>query len=379
MVKNDTNNVKKLTAIDLFSGPGGFSNGLEKAGFEVLTGIDFDKDAVETYNLNHKNPAMLADLTDLDPKEIQKFIGTKKLDVIVGSPPCQGFSVAGRRYAEDPRNKLYKEFVRVVSFFKPKIVVLENVYGLIEMRKKDGRKVVEDIIKDFEELGYNIEVKVLNAADYGVPQRRRRAIFIANNLKLENIFPESTHQDIGFLQKTLVNRRSHVTVDDSISDLLDKEIPKLNHVAAKTSKEDLARIKLLKEGQWAADLPSELQPKKCKPHNGGGEWFYGRCRRMHGKETARTITAVAPLYHPRFNRKLTVRENARLQSFDDNFIFTGNIGSMYRQVGNAVPPLLARRIGESIAQMLMGNKARKRVRLPNTWKKKLEVLELTVK
>lgn len=346
MKKNNFN------VIDLFSGPGGFSCGFEQADFNVLTGIDFEKNAINTYNQNHKHEGMLRDLTNLEPKEIEEFIGTKKIDVIIGSPPCQGFSTAGRRYVDDPRNQLYKEFVKVVEHFMPLIVVMENVYGLVQMKKKDGKKVVDDIVSDFEELGYNMDYQVLHAADYGVPQRRKRVIFIANKCGIKNIFPEKTHTDVSKGQAISGNLKPHVTVDEAINDLPEKFIEEINHIASKTSDIDLERIKLLKEGQWAADLPEHMQPTKCKPHPGGGEWFYGRNRRMHGKETARTVTAVAPLYHPKYDRKLTVRENARFQTFPDNFIFTGSLASQYRQVGDAVPPLLAKKIGESIIEML---------------------------
>ena len=162
--------------LDLFCGCGGLSLGFEQAGFHVLLGIDIWEDALKTYKHNHTSSRTLcADMSSLTGKEVADIINGEKVDVIIGGPPCQGFSIAGKRIVDDERNKLYKGFVRMVEYFKPKAFVMENVPNILSI----GNGVVKDtIIRDFESLGYTVAVKVLLASDYGVPQNRRRAIFV---------------------------------------------------------------------------------------------------------------------------------------------------------------------------------------------------------
>ena len=171
------NNVEtKYTVLDLFCGCGGMSLGFEEAGYHVLLGIDIWKDALETYKYNHKQSQILcADMASLSPNQVEDLLGSKTVDVIIGGPPCQGFSIAGKRIVNDERNKLYKGFVRMVEHFKPKAFVMENVPNILSI---GGGAVKEAILNDFKELGYNVETKVLTASDYGVPQNRRRAIFV---------------------------------------------------------------------------------------------------------------------------------------------------------------------------------------------------------
>ena len=167
---------KKLNIIDLFCGCGGLSLGFENAGFNVLLGIDMWEDALVTYRRNHKNGNTLcADLASLPVQQVDKAINHENVDIIIGGPPCQGFSIAGKRIVDDDRNKLYKSFVRMVAYFKPKAFVLENVPNILSIGEGAVR---EAIINDFSELGYKVTYKVLLAADYGVPQNRRRAIFV---------------------------------------------------------------------------------------------------------------------------------------------------------------------------------------------------------
>ena len=181
---------KKYNVLDLFCGCGGLSLGFENAGFNVLLGIDMWEDALVTYRRNHKNGNTLcADLASLPVEEVDKAINHENVDVIIGGPPCQGFSIAGKRIVDDDRNKLYKSFVRMVAYFKPKAFVLENVPNILSIGEGAVR---EAIIKDFSELGYKVTYKVLLAADYGVPQNRRRAIFVGMLDGKEFIFPEPT-------------------------------------------------------------------------------------------------------------------------------------------------------------------------------------------
>ena len=181
---------KQLNIIDLFCGCGGLSLGFENAGFNVLLGIDMWEDALVTYRHNHRNGNTLcADLATLSVEEVDKAINYEKVDVIIGGPPCQGFSIAGKRIVEDDRNKLYKSFVRMVAYFKPKAFVLENVPNILSIGEGAVR---ESIINDFSELGYKVTYKVLLAADYGVPQNRRRAIFVGMLGGKEFVFPAPT-------------------------------------------------------------------------------------------------------------------------------------------------------------------------------------------
>ena len=179
--------IKYSTVLDLFCGCGGMSLGFEEAGYHVLLGIDIWKDALETYKYNHKQSKTLcADMASLNPVEVEKLLDGHKIDVIIGGPPCQGFSIAGKRIVDDERNKLYKGFVRMVNYFQPKAFVMENVPNILSI---GGGAVKEAIIKDFEELGYHIEVQVMLASNYGVPQNRRRAVFVGTRNNAVYEFP----------------------------------------------------------------------------------------------------------------------------------------------------------------------------------------------
>ena len=202
--------IKYSTVLDLFCGCGGMSLGFEEAGYHVLLGIDIWKDALETYKYNHKQSKTLcADMASLNPVEVEKLLDGHKIDVIIGGPPCQGFSIAGKRIVDDERNKLYKGFVRMVNYFQPKAFVMENVPNILSI---GGGAVKEAIIKDFEELGYHIEVQVMLASNYGVPQNRRRAVFVGtrNNAVYEFPAPYSIPK---------------VTSKEALSDLPDNSLP----------------------------------------------------------------------------------------------------------------------------------------------------------
>ena len=193
-----------LNIIDLFCGCGGFSLGFERAGFNILLGIDIWKDALLTFSHNHKHSRTLqADLSTLDPKDTLRLLDNKRIDVIIGGPPCQGFSVAGKRIVDDNRNKLYKRFVEFVDHFKPKAFVLENVPNILSI----GNGIIRDsIVSDFSAIGYQVEYKIMTASDYGVPQNRRRAIFVGfrNGHKFSFPLPYETPK---------------ITAKDALSDL----------------------------------------------------------------------------------------------------------------------------------------------------------------
>lgn len=335
------------TVLDLFCGCGGMSLGFEEAGYHVLLGIDIWKDALETYKHNHKQSQTLcADMASLNPIQLEGMMGVKSFDVIIGGPPCQGFSIAGKRILDDERNKLYKGFVRMVEYFKPKAFVMENVPNILSI---GGGAVKEAILDDFKKLGYQVETKVLMASDYGVPQNRRRAFFVGlQNGNFDFNIPMVTHK---------------VTTEEALSDLPENSLkegdayptPPLSSYQVKershsrgvfnheiTIHNDQTRriIALVPDGGNYKDLPKELQATR-KVHIA---WT-----RLNSQRPSITIdTGHRHHFHYRWNRVPTVRESARIQSFPDDFIFLCSRTSQYKQVGNAVPPLMAKAIAEHL-------------------------------
>ena len=342
----------RYNVIDLFCGCGGFSLGFERAGFNVLLGIDVWDDALTTFKHNHKNSDTLqADLSVISPEQIQPLLKNQKIDVIIGGPPCQGFSVAGKRIVDDIRNKLYKNFVRFVEFFKPKAFVMENVPNIFSI---GGGKVKKSIIKDFTELGYSIEYKVLTASDYGVPQNRRRAFFVGflNGHKFE--FPKPFETDKVTSFEALSDLPEYSVLDgepypmdakSSYQKLMRFQSDRLyNHQTTIHNQKTINIISLVPDGGNYKNLPIDLQETR-KVHIA---WT-----RLNSRKPSFTIdTGHNHHFHYSFNRVPTVRESARLQSFPDDFIFFGNKGSQLKQVGNAVPPLLAQEIGKHIKTIL---------------------------
>ena len=343
---------KKIKILDLFSGCGGLSYGFELVGFKVIAGIDNWSDALQTFKLNHSNATILnIDLGNVSPVEIKKKVG--KIDVIVGGPPCQGFSISGHRNLNDPRNKLYKGFVELVKTFKPRVFVLENVPNLVSI---GGGKIKDEIIKDFENIGYKVKYKILLASDYGVPQNRKRVIFVGVKDKSDFNFPEPSTPNIN----------DKITTYQAISDLPDNDLEDgvilknktlssyqedmrtekyeiFNHKLTSHSKKTTDIISLVPDGGNYKDLPNEH--KNTRRVNIA--WT-----RFNSKKPSSTIdTGHRHHFHYKYNRVPTVRECARLQSFPDSFIFLGSKTSQYKQVGNAVPPLLARAIAESVLKV----------------------------
>ncbi|MES3004789.1 MAG: DNA cytosine methyltransferase [Patescibacteria group bacterium] len=365
----------KLKVIDLFSGVGGMSHGFKKAGFNVISANEYMPEIANTYVKNHPKTKMIVDsIIDVDSKDLLN--GEKSVDVIVGGPPCQGFSMAGKRIRKqnknsDPRNELFKEFLRIVKDLRPKVFVMENVPAILSMQNGD---IKNEILSHFKELGYDTKVDILLAADYGVPQMRRRAIFIGNNMGInpEKFFPSKSHGP---------NRTNpYVTINDSISDLprissgggsfvmdykSEKKITNYqimmrkngvkiyNHQASLHDARVIEMLKGIKQGDGRLSLPANLQTKSV--HSGA----YGR---MNGRKPAYTITtrfdtpSVGRVTHPVQHRAITPREAARLQSFDDAFVFYGSKTSIGIQIGNAVPPLLAQAIALRIKHIFNNKK-----------------------
>lgn len=339
----------KLNVVDLFSGAGGLSKGFLDAGYRILCGVDFNDAALETFKNNHGDSEILKlDLFNLENiKEIENFVMSKeeKVDVLVGGPPCQGFSLAGPRDINDKRNKLYTAMVKTAKKLKPRAVILENVPGLVQLQ--DG-KAANRIIKDFEELGYNMTYKILYAPDYGVPQIRKRVFFVGLlNSKCSFSYP-----------KPKILPEYYVTTEDAISDLPElkgikgEEIQEYvmgsnsdyqkkmrknshqirNHIGTIHSKKTIKMISMVPEGKNYKSLPDEYR----------NLYKYNEAlTRYHSKKPSLTInTGHRSHFHYKYNRIPTVRESARLQSFPDDFVFFGSKTEQYKQVGNAVPPLL---------------------------------------
>lgn len=342
---------QKYNVLDLFCGCGGLSLGFEEAGYNVLLGIDIWEDALKTYAYNHKHSKTLcADMSTLCGEDVKDIIGDNSVNVIIGGPPCQGFSIAGKRIVNDDRNKLYKGFVRMVEYFKPKAFVMENVPNILSIG--DGA-VRETIINDFKSLGYTVETKVLTASDYGVPQNRRRAVFVG-----------LTKGNFDFDIPMVAEK---VTTKEALSDLPEQSIEdggkysvestsgyqKLmrinsigvyNHEVTQHNEQTVRIISMVPDGGNYKDLPKEFQETR-KVHIA---WT-----RLNSKRPSITIdTGHRHHFHYKWNRVPTVRESARIQSFPDDFIFLCSKTSQYKQVGNAVPPLMAKAIAEQLKKQL---------------------------
>ena len=345
----------KPTVIDLFAGVGGLSLGFEMEGFDILLANEFDQSIATAYKENHKSTnVVVGDITSLD---LSKVFGeyVNKIDVVIGGPPCQGFSQKGKRKTiNDERNFLFKHYVEVVKFVKPKYFVMENVPNLLPAEKGFFLNEIKGLFKGY---GYSIRYGILNAADYGVPQNRRRAIIIGKYLATPPELPLPCKQK--------------VTIWDAISDLAylesgegefeqeyrnspksdyEKKMRKgskilYNHMATKHSALALERLSLIPPNAGKEVLPKEHITKSV---------YSGTWSRMKQNDVAVTITtrfdtpSSGKFTHPFLNRAITVREAARLQSFPDTFKFIGSKMSQMKQVGNAVPPLLARKIARVI-------------------------------
>ena len=318
----------EFTSADLFCGAGGMAKGFEMAGFNQVCGLDWFKEAGMTYRENFSHPLIDGDITQREIKD--KFINTvkeklngKNLTVLSGGFPCQGFSMSGNRIVEDKRNSLYKDMLEIIEELQPEFIVAENVKGLRSMLK--GK--VEDKIKaDIRKLGYVVNVTVLNSADYYVPQKRERVIFIANRIGKKNHHPAP-----------LLESDSYITTKEAIGDLVKlKDNPKFNHVRTNHNDDMKERLAKVPEGKSLYDKYSDSW-KKCP-------WNEASCtiKENHGGVNI----------HPIEPRVITVREMARLQSFPDSFIFKGTKSKQMVQIGNAVPPLLAKAIALSIKKVI---------------------------
>ena len=366
--------VPALKVIDLFCGAGGLSEGFRQAGYNVLAGNDADRAAGETFKLTHPKATFLpGPIQNHTTKSILSTTGLKKgeLDVLVGGPPCQGFSVYNhQRGLHDKRSSLYLEYLRIVSGLDPKWIVLENVTG---MTSAGGGEAVAAITKGLLRLGYAVDCQILKAEQYGVPQERRRLLFIGNRVGAPIIWPEPTHGPDLIPYTTVRDALSDLPIlgnGEAQSSLYYRHAPSgfyqtemrrraptelQNHSAARLAPINLKRMEHIPPGGSWRDIPFELLPagmKKAKRSDHTKR--YGRLK-WNGLSST-ILTKCDPhwgaYFHPQQNRTITVREAARLQSFPDWFVFQGSRTEQYIQVGNAVPPLLGRRIAEVIRASL---------------------------
>lgn len=348
-----------MKVIDLFAGVGGLSAGFVQAGFEVVYANEYDPAIAASFQKNH--PCTIVDATDIRQLNFESVFRPyeNRIDVVMGGPPCQGFSQKGKRIGlDDERNFLFRQFVEVVRIVKPRFILLENVPNILSA---ENGYFKQEIIDLFARLGYDVQARVLKAEEYGVPQKRRRAVFLGQRGKLQITFP--------------ADRGVRTTVQEAIGDL-----PRLragggqtfmpypraaqsvyqlklrrgsdgiwNHIATKHSPLALERLALIPVGGSKADLPVHHHTKSIH----SGTWS-----RLDAHGLARTITtrfdtpSSGQFTLPDQNRCITVREAARLQSFADNFIFIGSKSSQMTQIGNAVPPLMAETLALEIKRGL---------------------------
>jgi DNA (cytosine-5)-methyltransferase 1 len=395
------NSTNKTTVVSLFSGAGGMDLGFVNAGCEILWANDFFQDAVNTYRKNVNMNITYGDITKIKSEDIPD-----NPDIVIGGFPCQGFSIANNnRSMQDERNFLYKELLRIIRDKKPKFFVAENVKGLISM---DNGAVLKLIISDFENIGYKVDYKLLNAAEYGIPQMRQRVIIIGNRIGAENPFPKITH----YIDKPVVGLKKCPTVKDIIGELenvplsndkitLDDGSIITNHIAYTNVKDkffgrkyevdqielcdylreyrsksglsnkkiaELLGVKQTTVDHWfrkdnnSGSIPSKEDYLKLKMILNLDDTyevalttyiekeikFEQSLRISNWDRPSDTITATSPEIHINKQRRLSVRECARIQTFPDDFEFTGTIEKQYRQVGNAVPVKLAELIAQGI-------------------------------
>lgn len=327
------------TYIDLFCGAGGLSLGFEKAGFENIFAVEFNPNFAKTYKKNFPNHKLVVDdIKNITDEKINELCGERKINVIIGGPPCQGFSIAGnigRSFIDDERNRLFKEFVRFVSCVKPEMFVMENVAAMSTHLKG---KTIKAIVNEFEKAdgGYTVQWKVLNSVNYGVAQERRRTVIVGVRNDLNNVFEYPNECDYVLTVKDAIGNLPKLKSGE-ISD-----VP--NHSAMKHTAQMLEKMSYVKNGGTRTDIPESLRPK-----SGDARKYI----RYNSEKPSVCVTGdMRKIFHYEQNRALTARELARIQSFPDDFIFVGTSIQIQQQIGNAVPPEMARRIAMQVKESL---------------------------
>ncbi len=346
----------KPKGIALFAGCGGYSQGFKDAGYDIVGFAEIVESARKIYLENSPNAEVLGtDVSKITNQEVENWKEKfGEIDVLFGGPPCQGFSLAGKRNIEDPRNILFLHFARIASHLQPKVILLENVRVLTSMQATDGSMVKDNIVAAFEEAGYRMEYKELNAQNYGVPQSRARVFFLGVRKDIETkiSFPEATHLPNGGIN-TLFSKKTYPikTFRDACGDLESLESgeqsPNDNwHFAVVHPPHIIKQLQNVPEGESAHNnKDEELRPKS------GYNTTYKRIKWDEPCSTIGTTFAMisgSRNVHPTNTRSLTIREALRVQTFSDNFKLVGNLGQIRTAIGNAVPPLLAQVFGNHI-------------------------------
>jgi DNA (cytosine-5)-methyltransferase 1 len=361
----------KYKVIDLFAGAGGLSYGFANDdNFEIIAANEIASDMVKTYKANHPFIKVYhCDIKDFGITNLKNDfgIGKKDIDIIIGGPPCQAYSTVGKRLLNDPRGQLFQEYYRILKEIEPKFFIFENVKGLLSMSKGE---LFKTIIFLFESLGYKVYYKLLNSADYGVPQIRERIIIIGTKLKNKYSFPEPTHCNNEYLLN--LKLKPYLTLSEAISDLpfiksgeqsfeyatepknefqklMRKNAPKklMDHIAPKNNEKLIKIMEYLPDGGTPLDLPEELRPKSG---------FKNTYSRLWWNRPSTTITrnfstpSSSRCIHPKAPRPLTTREGARIQCFPDDYIFYGSRSSKNLQIGNAVPTFLSIALKNSLKE-----------------------------
>jgi len=393
-----TNIKNKPKLVSLFSGAGGMDLGFKQAGFDIIFANDFDKDACETYKKNIDDNILHCDISIIKNDDIPKNI-----DVLIGGFPCQGFSIANKnRNIHDSRNSLYKEMIRFITVSKPKIIVAENVKGILSL---GGGVIFQQIKKDLANLNYRVDYFLINMAHYGIPQQRERVIIIANKIQIANTMPKPTHNNKNAITtQQAIEELANIDITNNVINLNGKRI--YNHYAStnvhdkfwgrkhQVKQEDIcdylkdwrrkAQISTKKideifgykhtAGHWfrkdnnSGSIPKPSDWWKLKEILKFDDQFDKQVTELEEKQIvfeqslritnwnkpSDTITATSPEIHINKQRRLSVRECARIQTFPDDFIFTGSLNSMYRQIGNAVPVKFANILATEILKMLYG-------------------------
>lgn len=349
--------------VDLFSGVGGLSYGFIQEGFEIEIANEIDKDIAYSYIINHPNVKMInEDISKLNIEEVFGNLKNTKKMIVLGGPPCQGFSQKGSRLGlDDERNYLFKYFFEVVKYLEPEYFVMENVPNMLTAENGFFKN---EIIKLFNQIGYSLDMDVLNSYDFGVPQQRRRAIILGKRgtevLKLPSGIKNKVNVwdaigDLAFLESGEGEDKQQYLIEPNSEyqrKLRGESNVLYNHVATKHSQLAIERLKLIPPESGKENLPEEHKTKSI---------FSGTWCRMEKNKPSVTITtrfdtpSSGKFSHPYLNRAITVREAARLQSFPDSFVFYGNKTSQMKQVGNAVPPFLSKAIAKVIKQDIKNN------------------------
>ena len=342
----------KLKVLDLFAGVGGFSYGFAEAGFEIVGAIEFDKSIARSMKLNHVNTKVFdGDIMDIDIKMIRKELG--KIDIIIGGPPCQGFSLKGKRKGMgDKRNFLFEKYIEYIEFFKPKYFVMENVPNILSDQNGYFKN---EILERLKKLNYNVEYGILDASDFGVPQKRRRAFFIGSKNKKNNLpIPKKQKKitawealsDLAYLKsgegefESLYLKKAETPYQKKMRSGSKKLF---NHVATNHSDIAIDRLKRIPPGKGKEFLIEKISSTF------GNTW--GRLEKNKPSQTIITrfdTPSNGKNSHFFLHRSITPREAARLQSFPDTFVFHGNKSSIIKQIGNAVPPLLAKALAKNL-------------------------------